>query len=280
MFPWPTISLRGKVIEFRRPWVMGIINVTPDSFYESSRTLVVEDVLKRASAMLKVGVNILDIGACSTRPGSVSIGEEEEMARLQPPLRALKHYFPNAIISVDTFRVTVAEECLRRGQADIINDISGGADLSMFKIIEKYGGAYVLMHMRGTPANMDNRCQYGTDVVADVVKELAFKLAIAREAGIANVIIDPGFGFAKTTEQNLRILDRLDELRVLGCPVLAGISRKRMVREACGCDIKDSLTATVALNSIAIMKGASIIRVHDGKEGVLTAKTIGSLWTV
>lgn len=272
-----TISLRGQIIEFRRPWVMGILNVTPDSFYSGSRTPSAAEALMRARVMLAEGADILDIGACSTRPGSEPVSADEELERLMPALTAIREHFPEAVISVDTFRARVAEECLKSGKADIINDVSGGEDPAMFDVVSRHGAIYILMHSRGNPNNMDSLCNYG-DVTADVVSELAFSLDEARKAGICNVIIDPGFGFAKTTRQNLQLLVNLDRLKVLECPILAGLSRKRFVRESGECELADSLTPTIALNSAALLKGASIIRVHDVREAVLTAKTIGKLW--
>lgn len=276
----PSITLRGRIVEFDRPWVMGILNITPDSFYAPSRVTDPREIVRRARAMLKAGADILDIGACSTRPGSESAGEEEELQRLVPALDALRNELPDAIISVDTFRAKVAEECIRRWNADIINDISGGEDPEMFATVAAGKAGYVLMHMRGTPSDMDSRCAYGSDIVADVVRELAFKLDRARQAQLSNVIVDPGFGFAKTTEQNLVILKRLSCLKELGCPIMVGISRKRMAREAGGSDAADSLTATIALNAVALMNGASIIRVHDVEEGYYTAESMGKLWRV
>lgn len=256
---------------------MGILNLTPDSFYSGSRAMDIEAVLHRVSSMLDAGADIIDIGACSTRPGSEPVCEEEEMSRLNRPLTEIRKTFPEAILSVDTFRASVAEECLKRYNVDIINDVSGISDPQMIDVVARHKAVYVLMHTRGTPADMDSRCSYG-DVTAEVVSELAFKLNDLRAAGVCNIIVDPGFGFAKNTEQNLQLLSQLSRLDILGCPILAALSRKRMTREPSGCDIDDALIPTVALNSVALMNGASIIRVHDCREGGLTAKTIGQLW--
>ena len=272
-FP-PTLCLRGKLMEIKKPLVMGILNLTSDSFYAESRSLTPQDALKRARAMLDDGADIIDIGACSTRPGSVSVSAEEEMARLDKPLEAIREAFPDAILSLDTFRGDVADECVRRFDIDIVNDISGSLDEKMLETVVKNQVGYVLTHMRGTPEDMMSRCDYGEDVTADVVRELAFSLDRIHRAGVANVIIDPGFGFAKTTAQNLQLLEHLDCLEVLGCPVLAGLSRKTMVRDAGECDINGALVSTIVLNTVSLMKGASIIRVHDVKEGAQTVKTI------
>lgn len=272
-----TIVIRGQVMELSQPLVMGILNITPDSFYAGSRVTGVEEAVEKAGKMLEAGADILDIGGCSTRPGSVPAEPEEEMRRLAGPVGKIREAFPEAIISVDTFRASVAGECLGRWNVDIINDVGGGEDPEMFSVVARHHAAYVLMHKRGTPASMDACCDY-TDVVADVVSELAFRLAAAREAGISDVFVDPGFGFAKSPSQGLSLLKHLEEFKVLGCPVLVGFSRKRMAREACG--NTDGLVATVALNAVALSKGASIIRVHDVKEGVETARIIGQLWNL
>ena len=273
-----TLTLRGQLVTLSRPLVMGILNLTPDSFFAGSRTLDSADAVRRARAILEAGADIIDIGACSTRPGSEPVSEDEEKARLSGPLQAIRDALPDALISVDTFRSGVAKECLGRWKADIINDISGG-DEEMYAIVARYGAGYVLMHNRGLSAKASAVDEvYHPDVVTAVVGELAFKVDMARAAGVCNLIVDPGFGFAKSTEQNLALLGALERLQVLGAPVLAGISRKRMAREAAGCDAAEALVPTVALNTVALMKGAQIIRVHDVAEGVLTAKTIEKLW--
>lgn len=266
-------------MELTRPLVMGIVNVTPDSFYEGSRASTPEEVVTRVGTMLGEGADIVDIGACSTRPGSVSVDADEEIRRLEGPLEAVRRAFPEAVLSLDTFRASVADECIRRWSVDIVNDISGGADPDMFRVVGNRGVPYVLTHMRGTPADMDSRCSYG-DVVADVTRELAFRLNEARLAGIADVFVDPGFGFAKTVGQNLLLLRHLVCLEVLGCPLLVGISRKRMARIPGSENAAASLASTVALNAVAVSKGAAVIRVHDVTEGVAVARSIGRLWNL
>ena len=272
-----SLNIRGSIIEFSRPYVMGILNITPDSFYGPSRVSDPRAAVMKARTMIADGADIIDIGACSTRPGSTAPDEEEELGRLMPALKAIREALPEAIISVDTFRSGVAEACLSNGLADIINDVSGGEDPEMFAAVARHKAAYILMHSRGDAESMDALCRYG-DVVADVVSELAFRLSRARSAGICDIIVDPGFGFAKTTEQNFRLLASLDRLQVLGCPILAGISRKRMTRQQPQDSPADSLPATLALNTAALLKGASIIRVHDVPEAVQTAKAIEKLW--
>lgn len=264
-------------MELKRPLVMGILNLTPDSFYEPSRQKGVSEAVGRVERMLEEGADIIDIGACSTRPGSISVSAEEELARLEHPMEAIRKAFPDALISLDTFRASVAASAIERWGIDIINDISGLADPEMTETVAAGKVVYVLTHMRGTPHDMMEHCDYGVDVTAEVVRDLAFKLDSLRAAGVCDVIIDPGFGFAKTTRQNLDLLARLERFSLLGCPILAGISRKRMTREAAGCSVDDALVPTVAMNAVALMKGASIIRVHDVREGVLTARTIERL---
>lgn len=273
------LNIGGSLLKIERPWVMGILNLTPDSFYPESRTLGVEEALEKVAVMIDEGVDIIDIGACSTRPGSETVGEEEEIRRLGNTLPAVREAFPDVILSVDTFRSSVAEMCLEKWGVNIINDVSGGRDERMFETIARNKAVYVLMHTRGNPSQMDSLCNYPRGVVTEVLGELAVRLHEARKAGVCDVIIDPGFGFAKNIDQNYELLTGLDRLKVLGCPILAALSRKRMVREVAGCGISDSLAPTVALNAAAIMKGASIIRVHDVREGVATVKTIGKCLT-
>lgn len=252
---------------------MGILNLTPDSFYADSRATEPDVALKRFLEMQRDGADIIDIGACSTRPGAIPPGEDEEMRRLENVMDMLTAVSRDIVISIDTFRASVAEECLRKWKVGIINDVSGGRDPEMFATVARHKAIYVLTHSRGDSANMDSLCEYGDDVTAGVIRELAFRLNEARLRGICNILVDPGFGFAKTMEQNYALLNNLERFKVLGCPVLVGMSRKRMI----GRDI-DSLTGTVALNAVAVSKGATVIRVHDVKQGVATVATAGKLW--
>lgn len=260
-----SLMLNGRLISLKRPLVMGIVNVTPDSFYAESR--VADSVLERVEQMLGDGADIIDVGACSTRPGSQSVSEEEEMRRLASPLREISRAFPDALISVDTFRAAVARCCAGEFGVRIINDISGGQDPEMFPLVASEGLGYVLMHTRGTPANMASLTHYD-DVVAEVLSDLAFRLNTLRAAGAANVIVDPGFGFAKTLDQNYRLLAHLEVFKALEAPILVGISRKSMVSKVQGITPDESLPGTLALNTVAVMKGAVILRVHDVKETV------------
>ena len=263
----------GSLTDLKEPMVMGIINATPDSFYSGSRTPGREGVRARASRLLAEGAACLDVGGYSSRPGCDDVPASEEWRRLDMALSEIRDVAGNdVVISVDTFRADVALKCVERWGVDIINDISGGmADPEMTRAVAESGAAYVLMHMRGTPQTMTSLTDYD-DVTSEVVGALAFRLAELRAAGVADVIVDPGFGFAKTTGQNYQLLDRLEEFRRLECPILAGLSRKSMIWRPLGITPDESLAGTTALNMAALMKGASILRVHDVKEAVQTVE--------
>lgn len=250
-------------MEIDRPLVMGIINLTADSFYADSRTTL-QHLAERAAAMLADGADILDLGACSTRPDAVPVDEETERKVLTEAVRTLRKETGDCLISVDTFRASVATECVECG-ADIINDVSGGSDPSMFETVAVLKVPYVLTHSRGDSMTMQNMTDYG-DVAAEVLSSLAFKTDELRQAGVTDVIVDPGFGFAKTLDQNYRLLSVLEEIKEIGAPVLAGVSRKSMIYKELGCTPEEALNGTTALNMIALMNGADIIRVHDVKE--------------
>ena len=260
-----TLNCRGKLLTLDTPQVMGILNITPDSFYAGSRLGSVEEVLQKAGTMLADGADILDIGGYSSRPGAADIGVQEELDRVVPAIEAVIRNFPEAVISIDTFRAAVAEAAVSAGAA-IINDISGGnLDEAMFQTVAKLQVPYVLMHMRGTPQTMTTLAKY-EDVVVEVVDELQDQVARLKQAGVKDIILDPGFGFAKTIAHNFELLRRLNELRIFRLPILAGLSRKSMVYKTLHIDQVDALTGTIALNTIALMKGAAILRVHDVKE--------------
>lgn len=258
-----TIRLRRSLLAFDSPKVMGIINVTPDSFYAGSRHTAA-DAATTAAAMLRDGADILDIGACSTRPGAESVTADQEYDRLAPALEVIRRELPaDTILSIDTFRADVAARCVRQFGADIINDIGGGTlDPDMKHTVAELGVPYVLMHMRGIPDTMQSLTDYA-DVTADVLSDLAFKIDDFHQAGVHDIIVDPGFGFAKTVEQNYRLLADLDIFHQTGCPVLAGMSRKTMLWRPLGIEPADALEATVAAHTIGLMNGADIIRVHD-----------------
>lgn len=265
-----SIRIKEKLYDFEEPKVMGILNVTPDSFYAGSR--VGSEAASRASEMLADGADILDIGGYSSRPGAEDISSEREYDRLAPALEAIHSEHPEAIISVDTFRADVARKTVENFAVDIINDTSGGTlDPEMRDTVAALGTPYILMHMRGTPATMQQMCRYD-DVVADVLSELAFKTDDFRQAGVHDIIVDPGFGFAKTIEQNYRLLAALNLFHETGCPVLAGISRKSMLFKPLGIAPDDAGPATVAVHSMALMLGADIIRVHDVRQAVQSVK--------
>jgi dihydropteroate synthase len=264
------LNIRGNLIEFNRPAVMGIVNVTPDSFFAGSR-VPADSVTARVSEMMAQGADIIDLGGYSSRPGADTVTAEEELARLVPAIAAIRERFPDIPVSVDTFRADVARECIAQG-ADIINDIGGGdLDPEMFGTIADLRVPYILMHMRGTPATMQSLTDYD-DVVADVLRDLAFKTDRLHQLGVNDVIIDPGFGFAKTVDQNYRLLAALGMFREIGCPVLAGVSRKTMIWKELGIHPDEALNGTTAINMIALMNGADILRVHDVRECAETVR--------
>lgn len=255
-----TINVKGRLIEFDRPLVMGIINLTADSFYAGSRADVALSA-ERAWQLSESGADILDIGACSTRPGGEAADELKETDTILRAIEKIRHELPEAVISVDTFRASVARKSIEAG-ADIINDVSGGSDPDMFPAVAEMKVPYVLTHSRGDSRTMQNLTDY-EDVSADVLRDIAFKTDKLRQMGVSDVIVDPGFGFAKTLDQNYRLLADLDVFHSTGCPVLAGLSRKSMIYKELGKSQEDSLNGTTALNMIALLNGADILRVHD-----------------
>lgn len=265
-----TIRIKGRLLDFVTPKVMGIVNVTPDSFYAGSRAA--DNPGERAASMLADGADILDIGGYSTRPGAAAVSPDEEYDRLAPALEVIRARFPDAILSVDTFRAEVARKCVLNFGADIVNDIAGGTlDPEMRDTVAELGVPYVLMHTRGTPQTMGSLTQYD-DVTADVLRDLAFKADDFRQAGVHDLIIDPGFGFPKDVRQNYELLANLDIFHELGAPVLAGMSRKRMLRTPLGITADDAGNATVVAHTMALMNGADIIRVHDVLPAVQSVK--------
>ncbi|WP_242927097.1 dihydropteroate synthase [Pontibacter vulgaris] len=266
-----TLNCRGKILSLDTPLVMGILNITPDSFFPGSRLSSTEEVLQRAETMLAEGADILDIGGYSSRPGAEDITVQEELDRVIPAVEAIMNAFPEAILSVDTFRAAVAEASINAG-ASIINDIAGGLlDENMFETVARLQVPYILMHMRGTPQNMQSLSNY-TDLVTEVIAELQVQVAKLKKLGAKDIILDPGFGFAKTIEHNFELLNHMNELRIFGLPVLAGLSRKSMVYKSLGINQTDALTGTIAVNTLALTRGADILRVHDVKEAKQTIK--------
>lgn len=268
-----SVNIRGRLIEFRKPWVMGILNVTDDSFYGGCRATATSAVIDRIRVIRDEGADCIDIGACSTRPGSQPVDADTEWQRLKSAIAAVRSEWPEAVISIDTFRAVVAERCVDAG-ADIINDISGGLlDRDMFDTVARLKIPYVITHMRGTPATMSEFTDYD-NVTADVIKELAFRIRDLRERGVCDIIVDPGFGFAKTVEQNYELLANLEEFVRIGLPVLVGVSRKSMIWKPLGITPADALPGTMALNAAAILSGAHIVRVHDVAAAVQLRDTL------
>lgn len=266
-----TLNAGGKLIDLSSPKVMGIINLTPDSFYAGSRRQDINAALLQAEKMLNDGAAMLDIGAYSSRPGADDISVAEETDRLLPVVEMLAARFPEAILSIDTFRSQVAETAIKAG-AHIINDISGGQlDEHMFETVSRLQVPYILMHMKGTPKNMNQLAQY-ENVFDEVFDYFTNKYHALKQAGVKDVIIDPGFGFAKKTEHSYTLMNRLQDLNVLGLPILVGISRKNMIYKTIGTTADEALNGTTALNAIALSKGANILRVHDVKEAVEAVK--------
>lgn len=269
-----SLNIKGHLLRCDRPQVMGIINVTPDSFFSSSRTERKSDVKSRAEEMIASGVDMIDIGAYSSRPGADEVPVGEELSRLQRAIAAVREIAPEIPISVDTFRAEVAEKAIVDMGANIINDISGGTlDPEMENTVVKLNVPYILMHMRGTPATMGSMTEYD-DVTADVLADLGDKLNRLALAGVNDIIVDPGFGFAKTLEQNYELLRNLRLFQTLERPLLVGVSRKSMIYRALDTTPQNALPGTIALNTIALCNGASILRVHDVKEAVETVKIV------
>lgn len=256
-----TLNCRGRMLVARQPLVMGIINLTPDSFFENSRAGGVDAVLAHTENMLKEGADIIDIGAQSTRPGAALISEEEELSRVAGIMDVVTDKFPEAVFSIDTFYSRVADLCVAAG-ASIINDISGGQDEQMLVTAGRLGTPYVCMHMRGTPQTMHQLTDY-EDVTIAVLDYFTQKTGQCRKAGIHDIILDPGFGFSKNIGQNFQLLQNLRALTVAGLPLLVGLSRKSTVYKTLSITAAEALNGTSVLNTVALMNGASILRVHD-----------------
>ncbi|TYP98548.1 dihydropteroate synthase [Sphingobacterium allocomposti] len=263
--PAQSINARGRLVTFERPLVMGILNLTPDSFYDGGQHNTSDTALTKAEQLVADGADIIDIGAYSSRPGASPISVQEEIDRALPLIEALVRQFPDVLLSIDTFRAQVAEEAVKAG-VHIINDISGGAlDEEIFPTVARLQVPYILMHMRGTPESMQTLTSYD-DVVVDIATSLGDKVASLRELGVKDIILDPGFGFAKTLEQNYELLHRIDELHYFGLPILGGVSRKSMIYKKLNITAQEALTGTIALNTLLLSKGVQLLRVHDVKE--------------
>ncbi len=257
-----TLNCNGNLIDLSVPKVMGILNITPDSFYDGGRYRSEKEILGQVEKMLLEGATFIDIGAYSSRPGATAVPEEEELSRITPIVTKLVKAFPDIILSVDTYRSQVANTCLGEGAA-IINDISAGLqDPNMFKIVSRHQAPYIMMHMKGTPQTMQQHTYYD-DLITEMLFYFSERTAKAREQQINDIIIDPGFGFSKTLEQNYGLLQKMDLLQTLDLPVLAGISRKSMIYKLLQKTPQEALNGTTALHMVALQKGAHILRVHD-----------------
>jgi dihydropteroate synthase len=261
------INCKGQLIDLSIPKVMGILNVTPNSFFDGGKYKNEEAILSQAEKMLSEGATFIDIGAYSSKPSAEFVSEQEEIDRIVPAIKLILKHFPEALLSIDTFRAEVAKASIENGAA-IINDIAAGElDDKMFDVIADYNVPYIMMHMRGNPQTMQSLTEY-----EDIVKEMLFyfseKVKRARSLGINDLILDPGFGFAKTTDQNYEVLQKMELFNLLELPVLAGVSRKSMIYKTLGNTAQEALNGTTVINTIALTKGAKILRVHDVKEAV------------
>jgi len=262
-----TLNLKGELLDLSRPCVMGILNLTPDSFYSNSRMGSIDAALERAEICLKEGAAFIDIGAYSSRPGAAEVTTDEELKRIIPAIAAISKRFPEAKLSIDTFRAKVARESIEAG-AHVVNDISGGnLDELMFETVAALNVPYILMHMQGTPQTMQQKPVY-KNIGLEVVDYLAEKVNALKALGVKDIILDPGFGFAKNTTHNYQLMNQLENLDVFGLPVLVGISRKSMIYKLLGITADKALNGTTVLNTIALQKGAAILRVHDVKAAV------------
>lgn len=263
-----TLNLRGKLYSLCEPKIMGILNVTPDSFYAESRTSNEEHIAARVQQLMDDGADMIDIGGYSSRPGADDVSPEEEMNRLRRGLRVVRRLYPEVPISVDTFRADVARMCVEEEGADIINDISGGMmDRQMFRTVARLGVPYILMHMQGTPDTMQQSPHYD-NLRREVMLYFAERIDRLCQMGAKDIIVDPGFGFGKTLEHNYELFHHLDDFNLFNLPLLVGISRKSMIYKLLGGTPQTSLNGTTVLNTIALMNGAHILRVHDVKEAV------------
>lgn len=270
-----TLNLRGRLLELREPQIMGILNVTPDSFFSESRTPDEEHIAQRVKQMMNDGADMIDIGGYSSRPGANDVSTEEEMNRLRRGLRIIRKLYPDVPVSVDTFRADVARMCIEEEGADIINDISGGMmDRQMFRTVAQLHVPYIMMHMQGTPDSMQLAPHYD-NLRQEVMLYFAERIDRLCQMGAKDIIVDPGFGFGKTMEHNYELMAHLEDFHVFGRPLLVGISRKSMIYKLLGGTPQTSLNGTTVLNTIALTKGAHILRVHDVKEAVEAKRIVG-----
>ena len=267
-----TINANGRLLDLSHPRIMGILNITPDSFYAESRTETESAILARCRQIIEEGGDIIDVGAYSSRPHALHISMEEEMKRLRKGLKIISREYPDAIISIDTFRAEVARMCVEEFGAAIINDIAAGSmDPGMFSTIARLGVPYIIMHMQGTPQNMQDHPHYG-NVVKEVIYFFSEKVQLLRDIGVKDIIIDPGFGFGKTLADNYKLLNELDEFAILKLPLLVGVSRKSMIYKLLDETPQQALNGTTAIHAIALMKGANLLRVHDVRAAYETVR--------
>lgn len=271
------LNVNGQLLDLSIPQVMGILNVTPDSFYAGSRMQTEADIAMRARQIVDEGASVIDIGAYSSRPNAEHISSEEEMNRLRTGLKILNREYPDAIVSVDTFRADVAEWCVKEHGVAIINDISAGEmDPAMFETVARLGVPYIMMHMQGTPQNMQAQPDYD-NLLKEIFMYFARKVQQLRDLGVKDIILDPGFGFGKTLEHNYELMAHLEEFDIFELPLLVGVSRKSMIYRLLGGAPQDALNGTTVLHTVALLKGADILRVHDVREAVEAVKMVNKI---
>ncbi len=271
-----TLNVRGRLFDLSKPKIMGILNLTPDSFYDGGRNNNLHDALKRTEQILSEGADLIDIGAYSSRPGAEHISEKTESERLIPVLKAIINEFPDAILSIDTFRSGIARSAVKEG-AGLINDISAGSmDPEMFQTIANLGVPYIMMHMKGTPQTMTTQDNYD-NITTEVCEYFVSRIQKLKSLGVNDLVVDPGFGFAKNMQQNYELLSNLEHLKSTGHPILAALSRKSMIYKLLETDAEHALNGTTAANTIALIKGANILRVHDVKEALEALKIVNQL---
>ena len=271
------INVNGRLMDLSEPQVMGILNVTPDSFYAGSRAETEQDIIRSLHQIMDEGASIVDIGGYSSRSGAQEVSAEEEMKRLRMGLELIRKHRPDAVVSVDTFRADVAKMCAEEFDVAIINDISAGQmDEQMFPTIARLGIPYIIMHMKGTPQDMQVNPQYD-HFLKEVFYYFSEKVQRLRDLGVKDIIIDPGFGFGKTLEHNYELMNHLEEFSLFELPLLVGVSRKSMIYKLLDITPQEALNGTTVLNTVALLKGANILRVHDVKEAVETVRIVGKM---
>ncbi|MDD4636268.1 MAG: dihydropteroate synthase [Bacteroidales bacterium] len=271
------IRVNGMLMDLSVPRVMGVLNITPDSFYEGCRSMEVDSIVRRADKILTEGADMIDLGAYSSRPGADDVSEEEEIVRLRSALEVLKVRYPSAVFSIDTFRSKVAEVCVKEYQASIINDISGGEiDSRMFETVAKLQVPYILTHIQGTPQSMQKAPRY-ENLRREVLLFFSNKVKQLRDLKVNDIILDPGFGFGKSLQHNYHMMAHLDDFEIFNLPLLVGVSRKSMIYKLLDTDPQGSLNGTTVLNTVSLQKGANIIRVHDVREAVEAVRIVSEL---